>query len=184
MTQHPPWFKSIVTSLVLAVGFSLPAAAETVDEMFEALQDADPAEAARISERIYVEWSKSGSAVVDLLIQRADDALMAEDAQAAIEHATAAIDHAPDFQQAYAYRAVAYYILGYAGPALDDLAVALRMEPRDYEALFLFGAILEEIGRPEDALEVYRQVLALNPHMEFAPGAAARLEAELEGQAL
>lgn len=184
MTRHAFSFKSIVTSLVLAVGISGPAAAETVDEMFEALQDADPAEAQRIGERIYTEWSKSGSPTIDLLLQRAEDALEAENPQAAVEHLTAAIDHAPDFQQAYAYRAFAYYLMGYFGPALDDLARALEMEPRDYEAMFLFAVMLEEMGDPEGALEVLHKVLALNPHANFAPGVAARLEQALEGTTL
>ena len=134
---HP--FKCIVAAFGLAVGFSLPLAAETLDEMFEALAVAGPEEAQRIEDRIVTAWSKSGSASMDLLLQRGSDALDAGEYQAAVEHFTAAIDHSPDFAEAYHGRATAYYLLDYYGPALDDLRQALVLEPRHFGALRGFG---------------------------------------------
>jgi hypothetical protein len=46
------------------------------------------------------------------------------------------------------------------------------------------GVILEDLGRPADALEVYRAILALNPASIDMQKAADRLELELEGRAL
>ena len=83
------------------------------------------------------------SAAIDLLLRRGQDALEAGDAPAAIEHLTAAIDHAPDFAEAYAARAGAYYLTNRAGPAIDDLRQALVLNPHHWEALSGFAIVLE-----------------------------------------
>lgn len=174
--------KLIVAAASFAVGFSLPLGAETIDEMFDALQSAESGEAALIEERILNEWSKSGSAAMDLLLQRGMEAIEVDDLRAAVEHLTAAIDHDPDFAEAYAQRAVAYYLQGYMGPALDDLRQALVLNPRQFYALYGFAVILEEVGQPEHALEIYEQIAEIHPHMEQVNGSIGRLRLDLAGQ--
>ncbi len=44
--------------------------------------------------------------------------------------------------------------------------------------------MLEELNRPADALEVYRQVLVLDPAEQDVIDAANRLELQLKGQTL
>ncbi len=179
---HP--FKCIVAALALAVGFSGPLGAESLDEMFDRLTEAAPDEARRIQDRIVTEWGKSGSAAIDLLLRRGSEALENGDHVAAVEHYTAAIDHAPDFAEAWHGRATAYFLLNYYGPALDDLRQVLVLNPRHFGALRGFAIMLEELGRPEEALEVYRQVLDIHPHMPDVAQAIERLELELDGQTL
>ncbi len=183
---HP--FKCIVAALVLAVGFSLPASVsaqvESLDDLFARLAVAEESEALRIEERIVAQWARSGSAAMDLLLQRGSDALEAGDAQAAVEHFTAAIDHAPDFAEAYHGRATAYFLLDHYGPALDDLRQALVLEPRHFGALRGFAVILETIGQDEEALEVYRRIMDIHPHLEQARPALERLEEKLRGRTL
>ncbi|WP_231592506.1 tetratricopeptide repeat protein [Pelagovum pacificum] len=175
-------FKLIVTSAAIAVGISVPAyAQETLDEMFEKLATAAPDEARRIEERIADQWSRSGSAAIDLLFQRGRDALDADDPEAAVEHFTAVIDFAPDFAEAYHGRATAYFLTDEIGPAIDDLREVLALNPRQFAAMRGLGIILEDIGRPEQALEVYEKVLAIHPHMEMVPEAVHRVQQELEG---
>ncbi len=179
---HP--FKCIVAAFGLAVGFSLPAAAESLDEMFMALAEAEPGEAQRIEDRIVSAWSKSGSAAMDLLLQRGSDALDAGEFQAAVEHFTAAIDHSPDFAEAYHGRATAYYLLDYFGPALDDLRKTLVLEPRHFGALRGFAIILEQLEREEEALEVYERIMDIHPNLEQARPSMERLQEKLRGQTL
>lgn len=176
--------KYIVAAGLIAVGFSIPLGAETLDEMFDALQSADSEEAGRIEERIFDRWTKSGSAAMDLLVQRGEDALEAEDFNAAIEHLTAAIDHAPGFAQAYNMRATAYYLSGYYGPALDDLRQAMVINPRHFYAMIGFAVMLEELGKEQEALEVYRQITSIHPHQAQALSAIERLELKFVGQPL
>lgn len=176
--------KHIVTTLFVTFWCSLPLGAETLDDMFDALPNADPADAARIEERIIGKWSKSGSASMDMLLQRGNEALEGEDYGAAIEHLTAAIDHDPQFAEAYHSRATAYYLAGYMGPALDDIRQALVLNPRHFGALRGFAIILEEIGRSQDALEVYHQIASIHPHMLGVAPAIERLEHQLQGEPL
>lgn len=179
-------FKCIVTAFALVVGVSIPLAADEarLDELLEQLKQADEATFQWIEDRIFEEWSKSGSPAMDLLLQRGQDALEAGEPAVALEHLTALVDHAPDFAEAYNARANAYYTLGLIGPAIDDLRQALVLNPRHFGALLGFGFMLEEMGREDEALEVYRQVQAIHPMAPEVGIAIDRLARKFEGQAL
>lgn len=128
-------------------------------------------------------WSRSGSAAMDLLYQRGEGALDAGDLDSAIGHLTALTDHAPDFAAGWQLRAVAYYFDGKFGPALEDLARTLELEPRHFGALTQLGAILEELGADARALMAYRMSLQINPHQPEASDAVLRLEQKTAGTA-
>ncbi len=155
-----------------------------LDGLFDRLKTADEGEAGRIETEIWIEWSKSGSPALDLLLQRGRDALELGDTQAAIEHFTAIIDQAPDFAEGWNARATAYYQAGEFGPSVADIAQVLQRNPRHFGALAGLGSILEESGSPERALEVYKAALAIHPHLEGVADAIARLEAQEMGQEL
>ena len=182
-------FKYTVAAFVLAVGFSSPLAAQDAppsreEQLFAELQEADPSQVARLEEEIRLIWSRSGSPAMDLLLRRGEDALDEGEFDVAVEHLTALIDHAPDFAEAYHARATAYYQQGEIGPALDDLRQTLVLNPRHFGAMFGFGAILQELGRPEDALEVFRQVEQISPNSPDLQLVIDALETQLEGRAL
>ena len=174
--------KHILSAAAVAVWFSGPAGAETVDEMFDKLAAAESAEEAlRIEARIATEWSKSGSPAIDLLWQRGRDALEAGDAAAAAEHFTAAIDHAPGFAEAWHGRATAYYMLDLTGPAIDDLRETLVLNPRHFGAMRGLAIILEQIGEERRSIEVMDRILAIHPFMEDVAEAKDRLTTRLDG---
>ncbi len=179
-------FKCIVAALVLGVGFSLPASAQqtTLDELYNELLEADENNHERIEERIVAQWERSGSASMDLLLRRGQDALDEGDLQAALDHFSALVDHAPEFTEGYYGRATAYFNLDMVGQALDDLREVLVLNPRHFEAMNAVATVMETLDRPEDAVETYRRVQKLNPLSERASNAIKRLEVQLEGQAL
>ncbi len=182
--------KSIVAALLLGVWFSTPSSAksladsERLDLLFEQLLEADPDEADRIEGQIITEWGKSGSAAMDLLFRRGEDAMDAGTPDVAIEHFTALVDHAPDFAEGYNGRASAYYQMGLYGPAIDDLRLVLVLDQRHFGAMPGVAVVLEEIGRPEDALEVWRRVEALVPTDPEVASMIDRLEIQLQGETL
>lgn len=189
MGSCPITCKRIVASVLLAVWFSAPAQAEGPDsreaDLLRQLREAETADAAsRVERELLNLWSLSGSATVDLLLRRGQDALEAGTPDVAVEHLTAAIDHAPDFAQGHAARAAAYYLTNRVGPAIDDLRAALVLEPDHLEALRGFAAILEELDRPEDALEIWRRVADMSPQDAAAGEAVDRLALSLEGHTL
>jgi tetratricopeptide (TPR) repeat protein len=155
-----------------------------LDGLFERLKTANEAEAGRIETEIWIEWSKSGSPALDLLLQRGRDAIDLGDYPAAIEHFSAVIDHDPNFAEAWNARATAFYMAGEFGPSVADIGYVLTLNPRHFGALSGLALILEETGKPERALEVYRAAIAIHPHMAGAAEAIERLEKEAEGQEL
>lgn len=179
-------FKYIVTAFFLSVGFSLPAAAQEtpLDDLYQELAEADEATAPRVEQRIIAQWEKSGSAAMDLLLRRGKDALEDGQPEVAVDHFTALVDHAPDFAEGYYGRASSYFLLGRTGPALDDIRQALALNPRHFEAMRGLAIIMEELDRPNDALEVYQLILAIHPNASEALGAVERLQLKLEGQTL
>ncbi len=155
-----------------------------LEALFEGLQTADPLAAAQIESRILALWSQSGSASMDLLMDRGRQALESGDIALAIEHFSALIDHAPEFAEGYNARATAYFQAGQFGLSLEDIRRTLELNPRHFGAMTGLALILEDIGRPEDALEAWRQVGALHPNAEGLKESLARLERQVEGATL
>jgi tetratricopeptide (TPR) repeat protein len=182
--------KSVVAALLTVLWFSSPLVAQQTQDEKEAdllrqLAEAEsPEAAAMIDGELRALWSRSGSAAIDLLLRRGRDALEAGQPEIAVEHFSATIDHAPDFAEAYVGRASAYYLTNRAGPAIDDLRQALVLNPNHWEALQGFAVILEEVERPDDALEVWRRVHEMHPQNAEAKAAVDRLELELQGRTL
>lgn len=173
-----------VVPLFLTCTLALAEDAAKLDGLFDRLKTAEAGEAGRIETEIWIEWSKSGSPALDLLLQRGKDAMELGDTAAAIEHFTAVIDQAPDFAEAWNARATAYYMAGEFGPSVADIGKVLTLNPRHFGALSGLALILEETGKPERALEVYKAALAIHPHLQGAADAVTRLEIEAEGQEL
>ena len=181
------WFHNGILAAVLPF-FLLCSAAnaqtEPLDGLFEQLLNADEAAAERIEQDIWREWSKSGSAAMDLLLLRGRDAMAAGDTGQAIEHLTVLTDHAPEFAEGWNARATAYYQAGEYGPSIEDIGQTLTLNPRHFGALSGLGMIFEELGKTDKALEVYRAALAIHPHLGGVLESVERLEAQSAGQQL
>ncbi len=179
--------KTIVAALLAAVWFSIPAVTSTyaqtvkLDQLFERLQQPELPEWETIEADIWREWSRSGSASMDLLLQRGRDAMQAGDLPAAIEHLTALVDHAPDFAEGWNARATAYFNAGLYGPSIADIQTTLALNPRHFGALGGLGLIFEELERPEQALAAWRAAQAIHPHRPGINDTIQRLERQVSG---
>lgn len=168
---------------VLAESAASPPASP-LERLFAELRDPAVEHWERTERAIVREWSRSGSAAMDLLLTRGRQAIEARDFAVAVEHFTALVDHAPDFAEGWHGRATAYYLLGQYGPALDDLHRVLSLEPRHFGALAGLGVMLEEMGLYREALAAYRAVEALHPRQPAAQAGIARVERRLQGETL
>lgn len=177
---------NLIVAALFALALASPVAADTtkLDDLFQQLQTATDEEAVQITTNIWIEWSKSGSPAMDLLLKRGRDALASGHPEIAIEHFTALIDHAPDFAEGYNSRATAYFETGDFGPSVADIAKTLTLNPRHFGALSGLGMIFEQLNEPAKALEVYKAALAINPHLPDVKASVKRLEAKLGGQDL
>jgi len=180
--------KPIVAALFAIVMFSLPAVGQGSDlvpaklpGLYDSLATASPAEAKGLEREIKLEWRKTGSAAMDLLLKRGREALERGEFAVAVEHLTALTDHAPDVAEGFHMRARAYFRLDQIGPALADLEAALALDPRHYEAAHGLAVVLEELDRPQQAYAAYRLVLSIHPHYDPAAEAVTRLKAGVEG---
>ena len=177
---------SIVAAVAVIVTLAGAAQAQTagLERYFGEL--ADPAYPGweRAESDIRREWSRSGSAAMDLLLKRGEEAMDDGDLPAAIAHLTALTDHAPEFAEGWNARATAYYMAGDYGPAMADTARVLALEPRHWGALAGLGMILRDMDDKPRALAAFRASFALNPHQQDVKDAIARLESELAGISL
>ncbi len=177
--------KHIVTALGLAVLLCGMARAEPAPpELLDKLRAATETEAPRVAREVETIWARSGSAAMDLLLKRGQDALEAGDVVKAIEHLTALTDHAPTFAEGFHMRAQAYYRADLYGPALDDLERALALNPLNYNAIFGFAVMVQEFGDLRRAAELYRRTLAIHPNHRNAASALEALQRDGIGREL
>ena len=180
------WGESVVQPQT-AVGLPLLRVSESridIEQLLGDLARPDQQRWRRIERQILREWSRSGSAVVDYLFQRGQEALRAGEPRAAIAHFSAVIDHDPDFAEGWNARASAYYMDNRLGQSMADLEQALARNPRQFAALAGMGTILEQVGELERAQAAFAAAHALNPHRDSVREALARLELALSGRAL
>lgn len=176
--------KLTVAAIMMTVINSLPLAAQSVtSDLMEQLKTAEVGEIARIERALKLEWSRSGSKALDLLLFRGREAMASGDTNAAIEHFTALTDHAPNFAEGWHGRVIAFFEIELLGPALADLKRSLVLNPHNFDAVFfdaVFGLgsmmmTFEDFSRAEKA---FREVLRLHPNHENATNALERLESQ------
>ncbi|GAN00517.1 TPR domain protein [alpha proteobacterium U9-1i] len=154
-----------------------------LDSMFTQLAEApDDAAAAALEAQIWQRWAESGSATVDVLLERARAAESAGDNELAVQFLDQASDLAPNYAEPWNRRAsIAYDAEDYAG-AIAAIQETLKREPRHFGALGGLGLIYEELGQERAALEAFRAALAVHPHYELAVQGVRRLEPRVDGR--
>lgn len=177
------FLKLAVAALGFAICGAFPAVSQQadLDDLFDALRVAPAESAESIAEKIWAEWSKSGSPAMDLLLDRGRKMMEAGDIVLAVEHFSALIDHAPDFAEGYNARATALFQLNRYGESLDDIRSTLALNPRHFGALSGLGTLLEELGYEAEALKAWRAVRDLYPAQPSAKAAIDRLRVLVEG---
>lgn len=160
------------------------ARADRLDALFADLAEGDEAAADKAESQIRRIWNRSGSDSMDLLLTRGREALEHEDLTTALQHFGAVTDHAPDFAEGWNLRATAFYLRGDLGQALADIERVLALEPRHYGAMTGLAVILEQLGRDADALTAWREAARINPHIEQAQDAIARLSTRVDGRGI
>lgn len=167
---------------IFGAGLAFSAAAQDAGALLDELAQPDTRGWQRLERQIIAEWSKSGSAAMDLLLQRGREAMAEGDYDAAVEHLTALVDHAPDFAEGWNARATAHFESDLFGPAMHDLARTLALNPDHFGALTGLGVIMEETGQYERALEAYRAANAIHPHQPIIRRSLERMERRVAGR--
>jgi Flp pilus assembly protein TadD len=156
-----------------------------MDELFQRLATTkDPEEAQGVALVIQRMWLKSGSDTADLLMQRAVAASNAGADDLALTLLTRITDLQPDWAEGWNQLANLQFKVGNEDEAVRDLAHALKLEPRHFEALSNLGSILQSEGDNKGALEAYRAVLKLYPTEPTVSKLADKLAVQVDGRSL
>lgn len=179
-------FKSAVTAFFIAAASGVVAQGQEVDldDLMAQLADPETQNWEQVERQIRTEWSRSGSAAMDLLLQRGEKALEEEELEVALDHFTALTDHAPDFAEGWNAHATVLFRQDHYGPALDSIGKALALNPSHFGAMTGLAVILQSIGMEGEALDVWYLLRDVHPHRQEMKDAIEALEAKVGGTTL
>jgi tetratricopeptide (TPR) repeat protein len=154
-----------------------------LDQLFDDLaRQPKQAAAGRIARQIWANWSDSGSATVNLLMEWAAQAMRDKKYPLAEDLLTQVTVLAPGYAEGWNRRATLYFVTSDYGRSLRDIERTLQLEPRHFGALSGLGVILTRTGADKKALETWYKVLAIYPANRTAQKAVVDLEDELSGR--
>lgn len=171
--------------LGLAAGAATPVSAASLDPLFQSLAEAEqPGTARTIADRIRSIWSRIDNPDAERALRDGVTALQSQQPDAALDFLNRAVELAPEHAQARFRRAQARFALDDAEGAMKDLATALDLEPRHFDALTMVGSLYLFDGNEARAAEALRRALALHPYHRTARAQLAAAEARGEGNRL
>lgn len=165
---------------------ALPIAAQAesrLDTLFAELKrERNEKAAERIAVRIGEEWSHSGSASVDLMMQWSQQAIEAKRFDVALDFLDQIVTLSPKYAEGWNRRATVHYLMDNYRKSMVDIERTLELEPRHFGALSGMAQILASTDHKELALKAWQRVLDIYPMMRSAQGQVSKLSEELAGE--
>lgn len=159
--------------------------AARLDQLFSDLKrERNEKAAERIAGRIWGEWSQSGSASVDLMMQWSQKAIEDQKYDVALDFLDQVVTLQPDYAEGWNRRATVHFLMRNFGKSMSDINQTLRLEPRHFGALSGLAQIMAATGHKQSALEAWQKVLAIYPMMRNAQDQVATLSEELAGEGI
>ena len=158
---------------------------KTLSDLYALLATAEDEDTAKaITDAIERVWLHSGSATIDVLMERSIKAMSQKKVDLALQLLDSVVDLAPDYTEAWNRRAYVHFVRKDTERALGDLRRALALDPNHFKALDGLAQILREIGQKKPALKAFRQLLDVHPYWSGAKEAVEELEREVDGQGI
>jgi len=162
-----------------------PAEENRLDKLFSDLKrERNEKAAERIANFIREEWSKSGSATIDLLMQWSGKAMQEKKYDVALDFLDQVTLLAPEFAEGWNRRATVHYMMDSYAKSMSDIEHTLRLEPRHFGALSGMAAIFKIYDRKQAALDAFGRVLEIYPMLRSAQEEVGRLADELAGEGI
>jgi tetratricopeptide (TPR) repeat protein len=156
-----------------------------LDQLFSDLKrERNEKAAERIAGRIWAEWSQSGSASIDLLMQWSQKAIENQKFDVALDFLDQVVILQPTYAEGWNRRATVHFMMKNYGKSMSDIDHALQLEPRHFGALSGLAQIMAITGHKPSALEAWQKVLAIYPMMRSAQDQVAALSEELAGEGI
>jgi len=155
---------------------------EQLDQLFATLKTAGSDEVAQAAEdNIHRLWLESGSDTVDLIMSWALKAMEEKNYPLALDYLDRVVSLQPDYAEGWNKRATVYFLLNDYAKSILDIGKTLALEPRHFGALSGLGMIMVNIGDEKRAIEIFKQALALDPHLDDVKKSVDELEAKAAG---
>lgn len=190
--------QAFLTALLLSGSIAVPAWADDpvnppvaatkearLDQLFIDLKrERNEKAAERIAGRIWGEWSQSGSASVDLMMQWSQKAIENQKFDVALDFLDQVVTLQPNYAEGWNRRATVHFMMKNFGKSMSDIDHTLQLEPRHFGALSGLAQIMTLTGHKQSALEAWQKVLAIYPMMRSAQDQVATLSEELAGEGI
>lgn len=163
-----------------------PVSAEArLDKLFSDLKrERNERAAERLSQRIWEEWGKSGSASVDLMMGWAQDAVTAKKYDVALDFLDQVVTLSPAYSEGWNRRATVHFLMNNFSKSMADIERTLQLEPRHFGALSGMAQILKNADRKQSALDAWLRVLDIYPMNRSAQAEVSTLSDELTGEGI
>jgi predicted Zn-dependent protease len=172
---------TVVMILTLDEQRPSPALPSRLDSLFRDLSKFTPTRPSyEIEDEIWALWTNHPDGQIDKRMEAAIAAIAArklDEAEAILDHLA---DVAPDWAEVWNKRATVHYIAGNDAKSVRDIRQTLEREPRHFGAIAGFAQICLRHRRRRAALIAYEAALAINPHLDGAREALARLRGETD----
>lgn len=166
-----------------SAGIAADEPAARLERLFDELKKARSEQAGeRVAARIRQEWSRSGSASIDLLMQWSQKAMNEQKNGVALDFLDQVVTLAPGYAEGWNQRATLHFTMDNYAKSMADIDRVLRLEPRHFGALGGMATILKNTGRNEAAMHAYERLLEVYPMMRPAQSELGRLADELTGE--
>ncbi|MER8371255.1 hypothetical protein [Mesorhizobium sp. M1406] len=140
--------------------------------------------AERIAGEIWNEWSQSGSASIDLMMQWSQKAVEGQKFDVALDFLDQVVTLQPTYAEGWNRRATVHFMMKNYGKSMSDIDHTLQLEPRHFGALSGLAQIMALTGHKQSALEAWQKVLAIYPMMRSAQDQVGTLSEELAGEGI
>lgn len=151
---------------VACLALSLVGCRMCCDDLVKLLRDPDPVVHQMAEHALWCIWFRLGSPAANGELHRGVQEMNQQRLAAAVSHLTAAINHSPDFAEAYNQRATAYYLMEDYEKSMQDARAAVSRNPNHFGAWADLGHCAAYLGRYQDAINAYERALSINPHLE------------------
>ncbi|MHA6685845.1 tetratricopeptide repeat protein [Mesorhizobium sp. A556] len=154
-----------------------------LDKLFADLKrERNDKAAERIAGNIWREWTDSGSASINLMMQWSQKAMETQKFGVALDFLDQVVTLDPTYAEGWNRRATVHYMMKSYGKSMADIDRTLRLEPRHFGALSGLAQIMTDTDHKQAALDAWQRVLAIYPMMRSAQEQVSTLSEELAGE--
>ncbi len=149
-----------------------------LNDLFEQLQTVGSQSAAdEITDEIWGIWRQSSDEEINQMMKAGISAMRNAQLAEAERIFDEIVTKAPEFAEGWNKRATVYYFLREFEKSASDIRQTLLLEPRHFGAIAGLGLIFLQLDYHESALETFKQVLDIHPHL---PGPRIQIEKLME----